>query len=139
MVHPQRGAISTNSSSPLLSFVNILTCTEHQNQLGIRQEICVHLAKSCFPELGHNTKPLHDLLQPLALSSASLTQYAESVHNYLHLANISTKPSTFLTSPSYLFIHYKRGLSMGKTHGSTSHTCYINPKPKNLTKGGDIP
>jgi hypothetical protein len=28
---------------------------------------------------------------------------------------------------------------MGKTHGLTSHTRYINPKPKNLSKRGSDP
>jgi hypothetical protein len=47
-----------------------------------------HLARSSFPELGYNTKPLHSLLQLLALSLASLTQYAQSNYNYhLHLAH----------------------------------------------------
>jgi hypothetical protein len=31
------------------------------------------------------------------------------------------------------------GLNMGKTHGPTSHTCYINPKPKKAIKRGQDP
>jgi hypothetical protein len=122
VVHPQRGATSTNSSSSLLSSVNLLTCTEPQNQLRIGQEICVHLARSSFPELGHNTKPsytvctqasynhLHLALQVLThsmhkASSSALSHSTRSLYYY------------FLTSPRYLFIHYKWGLNMGKPMG----------------------
>jgi hypothetical protein len=48
----------------------------------------MHLARSSFLELGYNTNPLHNLLQSLALSLASFTQYAQSMYNYhLHLAH----------------------------------------------------
>jgi hypothetical protein len=46
---PERGATSTNSNSSLLSFVNILTGIEHQNQILVGQEICVHLTIYSFP------------------------------------------------------------------------------------------
>ena len=59
---PQCGAMSTNSSSSLLSYVNLLTCTKPQNPLRIGQEICAHLAKSSFPELGLSTKPSYNHL-----------------------------------------------------------------------------
>jgi hypothetical protein len=69
-------------------FVNHLHAQSHKVLLHIGQEICAHLARSSFPELGYNTKPLHNLLQSLALSLASLTQYAQSMYNYhLHLAH----------------------------------------------------
>jgi hypothetical protein len=45
-----------------------------------------HLTRSSFPEV--KQKAFHSLLQSLALSSASLTQYAKSNYNYhLHLAS----------------------------------------------------
>jgi hypothetical protein len=150
VVHPQRGATSTNSSSSLLSSVNLLTCTEPQNPLRIGQEICAHLARSSFPELGHNTF-LQAFLQSLALSSASsqhtvCTKLQSHIQHLASLALSTTSHTTYislllhhLTSPRFLFIHYKMGLNMGKTHGPTSHTHYINPKPKNPTKGGEIP
>jgi hypothetical protein len=134
MVHPQPGATSTNSSSLLLSSVNILHAQSHKILLHIGQEICVHLARSSFPELGYSTKLLLNLLQSLALSLASLTQHAQSMYNYhLHLAlSITHLPiSSPLTSPRYLFIHYKMGLNMGKPMGQHPHTHYISPKPKN--------
>jgi hypothetical protein len=70
---PQCGATSTNSSSSLLSSVNLLTCTEHQTQLCIGQEICTHLTRSSFPELDHNTNP-------------SYTVCTQASYNHLHLA-----------------------------------------------------
>jgi hypothetical protein len=118
---PQCGATSTNSSSSsLLASSNLLTCTEPQSQLRIGQEICVHLARSSFPELGPSTKPYtvcaQSHLQSLALSSASLnTQYAQSRLQILALSH--THPLLLLTFLSSLFIHYKRGLSMGKPMG----------------------
>jgi hypothetical protein len=138
VVHPQPGATSTNSSSLLLSSVNLLHAQSHKILLRIGQEICTHLARSSFPELGYNTKPLLNLLQSLALSLASLTQHAQSMYNYhLHLA-LSTSHTcknayivSLLTSPSFLFIHYKMGLNMGKPMGRHPHTRYISPKPKN--------
>jgi hypothetical protein len=92
---PQRGATSTNSSSSLLSSVNHLHAQSHKILLRIGQEICAHLARSSFPELGYNTKPSHSLctkhLQSLALSSASVQHtHAQSLHNYLHLAHRSS-------------------------------------------------
>jgi hypothetical protein len=54
---PQCGATSTNSSLPLLSSVNLLQAQSQKTPLRIGQEICVHLARSSFPELGRNTKP----------------------------------------------------------------------------------
>jgi hypothetical protein len=92
VVHPQHGATSTNSSSSLLSSFNLLTCTEPQNILHIGHEIYMHLSRSSFPELGHNTNPYSvctlRFLQSLALSSASLNiQYAQSIQKYLHLAH----------------------------------------------------
>jgi hypothetical protein len=91
VVHPQPGATSTNSSSSLLSYVNHLHAQSHKVLLRIGQEICAHLARSSFPELGYITKPLHNLLQSLALSLASLTQYAQRIYNYhLHLAHHHT-------------------------------------------------
>jgi hypothetical protein len=74
---PLAWATSTNSSSSLLSFVNHLHAQSHKVLLHIGQEICAHLTRSSFPELGYSTNPLHNLLQSLALSLASLTQYAQ--------------------------------------------------------------
>jgi hypothetical protein len=71
MVHPHRGATSTNSSSSLLSFVNLLTCTESKTPLHIGQEIYTHLARSSFSDLGHITKPY--------------AVYAQSTTSHFHL------------------------------------------------------
>jgi hypothetical protein len=76
VVHPQPGATSTNSS--LLYYLLSIFLHAHSIKilLCIGQEICAHLARSSFPELGHNTKPSYSLhisfLQSLALSSASV-------------------------------------------------------------------
>jgi regulator of sigma D len=67
MVHPQPGATSTNSSSSLLSYVSHLHAQIYKVLLHIGHEIYMHLARSSFPELGYNTKTLHNLLQSLAL------------------------------------------------------------------------
>jgi hypothetical protein len=78
----------------LLSYVNHIHAQSHKVLLHIGQEICVHSTRSSLLELGYNTNPLHCLLQSLALSPASLTQYAQSIYNYhLHLAH-SSLPST---------------------------------------------
>jgi hypothetical protein len=79
------------------------------------QEICVHLARFSFPKLGYSTNPS--------------TVYTQASYNHLHLPLkvfnttctkhsqlLSLSPSAYnithffplLTSPSYLFIHYKR-------------------------------
>jgi hypothetical protein len=133
VVHPQPVATSTNSSSILLSSVNLLYAQSHKILLCIGHEICAHFARSPFPELGYNTNPLHSLLQSLALSLASLTQHAQSMYNYyLHLAlSIIHLCAPLLTLPSFLFIYYKKGLNMGKPMGRHPHTRYISPKPKN--------
>jgi hypothetical protein len=137
VVHPQPGATSTNSSSLLLSFVNLLHAQSHKILLRIGQEICTHSTRSSFPELDHSTKPLHSLLQSLALSLASFSQYAQSMYNYhLHLAYHHTDVYIILHAPFlhrldiYLYIT-KVGLNMGKPMGRHPHTCYISPKPKN--------
>jgi hypothetical protein len=88
------------------------------------------------PSLGYNTKPLHSLLQLLALSSASLTQYARSIYNhYLHLAQLtnlrSHRLNYFLHRLGFYLYITKSGLSMGKPMGQNPHTHYISPKPKN--------
>ena len=66
----------------LLSCVNHLHAQSHKVLLRIGEQICVHLTRSSFPELGYNTNPLHNLLQSLALSLANLTQYAQSMYKY---------------------------------------------------------
>jgi hypothetical protein len=71
----------------LLSSVNHLHALRHKILLHIGQEICAHFARSSFPELGYNTKLLHSPLQLLALSSGSITQYAQSVQDHSHLAH----------------------------------------------------
>ena len=136
VVHPHPGATPTNSSSILLSYVNLLYAQSHKILLRIGNEICAHFTRSPFPELGYNTNPLHSLLQSLALSLASLTQHAKSMYNYhLHLAYHHTDAyivfMPLLTSPRHLFIHYKIGLNMGKPMGRHPHTRQIIPKPKN--------
>jgi hypothetical protein len=92
VVHPSVGLRPPTLLLLLLDSSNLLTCTEPQIQLHIGQEICVHLARSSFPKLGPSTKPYTFCAQKhyktLALSSASLnTQYAQSIHNYFHLAH----------------------------------------------------
>jgi hypothetical protein len=136
VVHPHPGATSTNSSSSLLASFNLLTCTEPQDQLRRGQEICALFARSSFPKLGYNTKPTYSLLRSLALSSASLTQYARSTYNYyLHLAQLTTlrshRSNYFLHRLAFYLYITKSGLNMGKPMGRHSHTRYISPKPKN--------
>jgi hypothetical protein len=134
---PQCGATSTNSSSSLLVSSNLLTCTKPQIQLHKGQEICAHFARSSFPKLDQSTKPYTVCLHQALTKRLHLALQA-STRSCTKPYYSCTKPITthlLLTSPSYLFIHYKRGLNMGKTHGPTSHTRYINPKiPKKPAK-----
>jgi hypothetical protein len=118
--------MSTNSCYSLLSYVNILTCTEPKSPLSIGQEIYMHLTRSSFSELGHSTKPsctvctpasynhLHLSLQVLtdSMHKASSTTLSHKYSLLLHLAHCP-----ILTSPIYLFIHYKMVLNMGKPMG----------------------
>jgi hypothetical protein len=60
-----------------------------------------------------------------------------------HRSNHFTLSSSATTSPFLhhlaFYLYITKGINMGKTHGSTSHTRYINPNPKSLQKGGEIP
>jgi hypothetical protein len=126
--------------SYLLSSFNILQAQSHKNPLHIGQEICAHLARSSFPELGLSTKPSYNLHTSFLQSAHKLlTICTQASYNHFHLAlqvlthsmhkaSSSTLRHKYslllhlaqwplLTSPSYLFIHYKMGLNMGKTMG----------------------
>ena len=128
MVHHHPGATSTNSSS-LFIFLSIFFMHGALRPYSTEDMRSAHLARSSFLELQH--KSFHSLLQSLALSSASLTRYAQSNYNYhLHLAPIITYMDPFLHRLDiYLYIT-KSGLNMGKTMGRHPHTRYISPKPK---------
>jgi hypothetical protein len=125
-------------SPTLRLFIIFFQCTEPQNQLRIGQEIFAHLARSSFPELGTEQSLL-------TITCTYLCKFStHGMHKSFttictQLTGLQLLINRLLASPRYLFILYKRGLNMGKTHGPTSHTCYIIPKPKNPTKGGDIP
>jgi hypothetical protein len=105
----------------------------------------MQLARSSFPELGNSTKPsytvctttsynhFHLSLQVLTNSMHKASGFALS-HKYSLVIHLAHWP--LLTSPNYLFIHYKMGLNMGKPMGRHPITCYINPKPKNPAKNG---
>jgi hypothetical protein len=56
----------------LLSSINFQHEQRHKVLICIGQEIYAHFARSSFLELGYSTKHLHNLLQSLALSLASL-------------------------------------------------------------------
>jgi hypothetical protein len=109
-------ATSTNSSYSLLSYVNIITCTEPQDPLHIGQEICPHLTRSSFLELDYSTKlsysPYTSLLQSLALSSASSQHMACTKHSQLFalssLAILNTHMSLLLRH-LYLYLYITKG------------------------------
>ena len=84
----------------------------------------MHLAKSSFPELGYSTNPLHILLQSLALSLASLTQYAQSIYNY-HLAQHHTDPTLEL---SHSYSLHRLNIYLSIQHGPTFPYLLHNPK-----------
>jgi hypothetical protein len=75
---PQCGATSTNSSYSFIVFCQSYYMHRATNPLRIGQEICIHLTRSSFPELGPSTKPSYNMhtsfLQSLSLSSVS-SQY----------------------------------------------------------------
>jgi hypothetical protein len=138
MVHPHPGPTSTNSSSSLLAFFNLLTCTEPSNQLRRGQEICTLFARSSFPKLGYSTKPTYS---PYIHLHSALKTYRKPLQLLLTLSTtynclvIRTLPFILFTSPSiYLYIT-KSGLHMGKHMGQHLHTRYIIPNPK---KGAEI-
>ena len=124
VVHPHLGATSTNSSLLYYLWSSFLQAHSIQVLLCKRHEICTHSAISSFFDLGYSTKPSHILLQLLAL----VLQASHGMHKALTtldhidptlalstLASPSLPP--FLTLLSYLFIHYKIGLNMGKPMG----------------------
>jgi hypothetical protein len=83
---PQCGATSTNSSLLYYLLSSFLQAQSIKTLLRRGQEICVHLARSSFPELDHNTKPPY-------------TVYAQSTTDDPHLAlqpqhTLSTEPLT---------------------------------------------
>jgi hypothetical protein len=90
---PQCGATSTNSSLLYYLMSIFLHAQSHKNPLHIGQEICMHLARSSFPELGHNTKPYTVCAQSttgdlhLALQVSTYNMHKAS-YNHLHLASL---------------------------------------------------
>jgi hypothetical protein len=109
---PQRGATSTNSSSFYYLLSSFLQAPSIKTLLRGGQGICAHLARSSFPGLGYNTKPSIVCAQSTidnqhTLSTEPLTTLALSTSIYNNLLSPHHHPH-LLTSPSYLFIHYKR-------------------------------
>jgi hypothetical protein len=70
---PQRGATSTNSSLLYYLLSIFLHAQSPKTPLRIGQDICAHLARSSFPDLGHNTNP-------------SYTVCTQASYNHLHLS-----------------------------------------------------
>jgi hypothetical protein len=72
----------------------------------------------------------------------SILHSALSTFNHIDRTLALSTPALarlLLTSPSYLFIHYKIGLSMGKPMGRHPHTHYIILNPKKGPKRGRDP
>jgi hypothetical protein len=137
VVHPSMGICPPT----LILLYYLLSSFLHAQSLKILlckgQDICAHLTRSSFPEIGHNTNPSYNLHKILTSTCTYLckcsTQHAQSIYNYhLHLA----QHHNLDLLPNYLFIHYKKGLNMGKPMGRHPHTRYINPNPKNALKRG---
>jgi hypothetical protein len=138
---PQCRATSTNFFflfiSLQASYIPRLMFKKTLSQLHKGHNIYTHLTISSFPKLGWGTKPYtvcaQSLLQSLALSYASLNIFKSC-----------TKPMTsctkmilvLLTSLRFLFMHLQKCLNMGKTHGPTFHTRYINPKSPKISQNG---
>jgi hypothetical protein len=96
MIHPQRGAMSTNSSSLyyLLSMHRATKPTLHRTG-DLRAPFHILL-----PRYWHNTKPSYNHLH-VALQVLN-TEYAQSIYNYFHLAHWLTTNS----APPYLHCQY---------------------------------
>jgi hypothetical protein len=103
---PQCGATSTNSSLLYYLLSSFLQAQSIKTLLRRGQEICAHLARSSFPELGYNTKLLTVCTQSttddlhLALQVSTYTMHKAS-YNYLHLAQYLAPSIT----PIHRYLH----------------------------------
>jgi hypothetical protein len=142
VVHPHPGATSTKSSSSLLALVNLITtqsstCTPHRTgDLRAPRQILlprVDLAQSLLTIRALNTyNTCTQLCKPLTIMHRAFT------FDHTDLIT-STKPSTLLTLPSYLFILYNIGLNMGKPMGRHPFPITLTQNPKRAPKVGEIP
>jgi hypothetical protein len=103
----QCGDTSTNSSLIYYLLSIFLYAQSPKSPLRIRQEICVHLARSSFPELGHNTKPSYPVCTQDSYNNLHLS--LQVLTHSIHKASSSTLSRFYqvslLTSPRFLFIH----------------------------------
>jgi hypothetical protein len=104
---PQCGATSTNSSLLYYLLSIFLHAQSPKTPLRIGQDIYVHLARSSFPELGHNTKPYYTVCTQASYNHFHLA--LQVLTHSMHKASSSTLSRFYqvslLTSPRFLFIH----------------------------------
>jgi hypothetical protein len=110
----EMSSIRSPTTTPRMLALRITKTTLH-----IGKEIYTHLTRSSFPELGHNTN-----LSYMVCTQDSYSHLQLALHvltNSMHKASSSTLSRFYyvslLTSPRFLFIHYKMGLNMGKPMG----------------------
>jgi hypothetical protein len=126
--------MSTKSSS-LLASVNQVTTQSHPNPSSHRTK---YLRSLLDPSSFHyNTKPstvshrdLHLSLQALHSSHKALIQH------HIDALPIALRNHMYFTSTSYLFIHTKVGLSMGKPTGRHPFSITLSPKTQKGPKNG---
>jgi hypothetical protein len=102
--------------------------------LCIGQEICAHLARYSFPELGL----AQSLSQSVTTTCTYLYKFLTICTEHLQTTLALSLSAMLLISPRYLFILYKIGLNMGKPMGRHPIPVTYSQIPKRTQKGAEI-